>query len=168
MLSKDKPLATIMKRTTSFIIAIIVLGIISFGVYLFIQKNESGILTEWDLDNTREIYQDDEALINSKILTQKNLAYFISEFKIKNEAEDEFYVKVRMTEDDKSEHMWLNILKLDGNQSIGLLDNVPLKFKKLKYLDTVKFDINKAEDLMLYRSDSLILGGFLLSESQKK
>ncbi|HRV55136.1 MAG TPA: DUF2314 domain-containing protein, partial [Mangrovimonas sp.] len=71
-------------------------------------------------------------------------------------------------ENGKTEHIWIEILSLDNDKSIGLLSNVPKYFKNLKYLDTVTFDINKSEDLMITRNDSIVFGGFLKTELEKK
>jgi uncharacterized protein YegJ (DUF2314 family) len=163
------PLANIMKRKYLLIFAIIILAVIAVK-FIFPEKKsiEDEIISNWDKENTRDLYLDDEALINSKKLTQKHLQQFKEEFKNKRDSVDEFYVKVRLTENELAEHMWINILDLNKDQSIGLLDNEPLKIKSLKYLDTIRFDINDAEDLMLFKNDSLKLGSFLQSELEKQ
>jgi uncharacterized protein YegJ (DUF2314 family) len=158
-----------MKRKYLLIFAIIILAVIAVK-FIFPEKKsiEDEIISNWDKENTRDLYLDDEALINSKKLTQKHLQQFKEEFKNKRDSVDEFYVKVRLTENELAEHMWINILDLNKDQSIGLLDNEPLKIKSLKYLDTIRFDINDAEDLMLFKNDSLKLGSFLQSELEKQ
>jgi len=158
-----------MKRKYLLIFAIIILAVIAVK-FIFPEKKsiEDEIISNWDKENTRDIYLDDEALINSKKLAQKHLQQFKEEFKNKRDSVDEFYVKVRLTENELAEHMWINILDLNKDQSIGLLDNEPLKIKSLKYLDTIRFDINDAEDLMLFKNDSLKLGSFLQSELEKQ
>ncbi|MEX0287514.1 MAG: DUF2314 domain-containing protein [Flavobacteriaceae bacterium] len=157
-----------MKNNSRIYFIVIAASIAIYGLYWLKNRSvESRIESDWDINNTREIDVDDEALAKSERMAQKNLSYFIAEFRNKNDNSNEFYVKVKLTEDGVVEHMWIDILELDGDQSIGLLDNDPLKFKRLKYLDTVKFDINKAEDLMMYENDSLKLGGFLQAELGK-
>jgi uncharacterized protein YegJ (DUF2314 family) len=158
-----------MKRKYLLIFAIIILAVIAVKLILPEKKSiEDEIISNWDKENTRDIYLDDEALINSKKLTQKHLQQFKQEFKNKRDSIDEFYVKVRLTENELAEHLWINILDLNKDQSLGLFDNEPLKIKSLKYLDTIRFDINDAEDLMLFKNDSLKLGSFLQSELEKQ
>jgi len=114
---------------------------------------------EWDKSNTREIFADSPDLVRSKELTKEKLPYFISEFnKVRG---DGFYAKLKLAESGKYEHIWLRILNIDGENSSGIIDNEPTYFTEIKYGDTVNVNINDAEDIMIYKNDSLILGGYL-------
>jgi len=146
---------------------ITIIGFLLFGVYVVQDKYEpENNQTEWDKNNMRDINSDDKLLIDSKQTAKSNLPYFISEFQKKSNTD--FFTKIKLTENGKTEHIWIEILSLDNDKSIGLLSNVPKYFKNLKYLDTVTFDINKSEDLMITRNDSIVFGGFLKTELEKK
>ncbi|WP_420552251.1 DUF2314 domain-containing protein [Tenacibaculum aiptasiae] len=149
-----------MKKNSKIIFPILILTLIG---YLMITNNKNNQLTDWDIDNTREFKSNDELLLKAKMESQKLLPKFIEEFKNNKNSKKEFYVKVKLSENKLSEHMWLVALSLNGKNSIGVLDNTPNDLKKIKLQDTLKFDINKAEDLMIYENDSLIAGAFLWS-----
>ncbi len=150
-----------MKNSLKPIIAILVILLIWYFL-IFKKQSKNKNLTEWDIENIRNINSNDNALAESKISTQKALSNFITEFE-NNDRNKEFYAKIKLTENDLIEHMWLIVLTLNGENSKGIVDNEPLKFKNIKYLDTLKFNIKEAEDLMIYENDSLIMGGFLMS-----
>jgi uncharacterized protein YegJ (DUF2314 family) len=142
------------------IIAIVVF--VLFGVYVVQDKYEpKNNQSKWDENNTRLVDSNDILLNETKRIAQLNLPYFISEFK-KNEdtSQTDFYTKIKITEDEQIEHIWIYILSLNENSSVGLLSNVPKYFKKLKFLDTISFDIKKAEDLMIMKNDSVVFGQF--------
>ncbi|MCF2875930.1 MULTISPECIES: DUF2314 domain-containing protein [unclassified Tenacibaculum] len=149
-----------MKKNSKIIFPILILTLIG---YFMVTNNKNNQLTDWDIDNTREFKSNDELLLKAKIESQKLLPKFIEEFKNNKNSKKEFYVKVKLSENKLSEHMWLVALSLNGKNSIGVLDNTPNDLKKIKLQDTLKFDINKAEDLMIYENDSLIAGAFLWS-----
>ena len=118
---------------------------------------------EWDKNNTREINADSPELVHSKKLTKENLPYFISEFR--KGQEGDFYAKLMLSESGNSEHIWLEILSLDGENSYGIIDNEPTYFKQIKYRDTLNININEAEDIMILKNDSLVFGGFLQQQT---
>ncbi|WP_452232648.1 DUF2314 domain-containing protein [Lacinutrix sp. MEBiC02595] len=145
------------------------LAFVLFGIYVAQDKYEpENEQTEWDKKNTREIDSNDKLLNETKQTAELNLPYFISEFKNKENSETDFFAKVKITENENIEHIWVQLLDLNEDNSIGLLSNVPTNFKELKYLDTLTFNINKAEDLMIMRNDSIIFGGFLQAELDNK
>jgi len=120
---------------------------------------------EWDKSNATEIRPDDPGLIHSKKLTEENLPYFISEFSKKHN--QEFYVKLKISESGQDEHIWLKILDIDGGNSYGTIENDPAYFKQIKYGDTLKINIYEAEDIIINRNDSIIFGSFLQQEINK-
>ena len=146
-----------------------IIAFVLFGIYViqdkYVPENNQ---TEWDKNNTREIDSSDKLLNETKQIAELNLSHFISEFKNKDKSGNDFFVKIKLSEDDKVEHIWIQILNLNDDDSIGLLSNEPTHFKKLKYLDTLTFNINKAEDLMIMKNDSIIFGGFLQSKLDKQ
>ena len=150
------------------IFTIIILAII-FLAYL-IQNNlvSNNNQSEWDKNNTRDIQSNDKLLNKSKKITEQKLPFFISEFKNKNKSEYDFFTKIELTEGEYTEHIWIWILSLNDENSIGLLSNEPKFFKKIKYLDTITFDINKAEDLTIMKNDSVVFGGFLQAEIENQ
>lgn len=60
------------------------------------------------------------------------------------------------------------ILSLNDENSVGLLSNEPKYFKNIRYLDTITFDIKKAEDLTIMKNDSVIFGSFLQNEIENQ
>jgi|GEM_PF-2002338 len=155
------------KKISSFILVAII-AFILFKIYVAQDKyNLENNQTEWDKNNTREINANDKLLNNSKQTTQINLPYFKSEFKTKDKSKTDFFTKVKLTENEKTEHIWIYILNINNDKSIGLLYNEPTYFKNIKYLDTITFDINKAEDIMIMKNDSILFGGFLQAEMEK-
>ena len=163
--------SNIPKKISSILLIgiIAVLAFVLFGIYVVQDKYEpENNQTEWDKNNTRQIDSNDKLLNETKQTAQLNLPYFISEFENKGKSETDFFAKVKIAENENVEHIWVQLLDLNQSNSIGLLSNVPSYFKKLKYLDTLTFDINKAEDLMIMKNDSIIFGGFLQAELENK
>jgi len=134
-------------------------------LYACSKSGKQNTQDEWDKNNTREIFADNPDLVRSKKLTKEKLPSFISEFN--KDRGDGFYVKLKLTESGKYEHIWLRILSIDGENSSGVIDNEPTYFNEIKYGDTVNVNINEAEDIMIYKNDSLILGGYLQKLSKK-
>ena len=116
----------------------------------------------------KDFNENDKSLINSIKLSKQNLPQFLSEFDKTEKDNENYFAKLKLSENRKTEHIWIEILSLNNENSIGLIGNEPKNLKKLQYLDTVKFDIQKAEDIMIIKNDSIIFGGFLKSELDKK
>nr|WP_299169557.1 DUF2314 domain-containing protein [uncultured Allomuricauda sp.] len=161
-----------MNKTSKSITSVLMIGIIAvIGFFLiknFVSKENDetkNTQTEWDKNNMREIEPEDKLLVEIKQETKLHLSYFISEFK--KSSKSDFFAKVKLTENEKTEHIWVEILKLDNDKSIGLLGNEPKYFKNMKYLDTLTFDINQSEDLMIMENDSIVFGGFLQAALKK-
>ncbi len=112
-------------------------------------------------EGVRMIDEDDAYLQESIRITENNLPIFISQFEENKDPDRWFMAKLELHEGEYEEHIWIEILDLDGKTSKGLLANEPFSFERLKYLDTVYFNIYKAEDIIITKGDSIIFGNYL-------
>lgn len=93
-------------------------------------KTFSEILYEVEMGNIE--FKKESCWIADMAKFQKKYA------KLKLKKDD--YVKIKFTDLDEVEWMWLQIMEvLDDNQFIGRLDNVPISIENLKLNDLVHF-----------------------------
>lgn len=154
------------KNLKIFIIIILAILFVAYLIKNNLVSNNNQ--SEWDKNNTRDIQSNDKLLNKSKKITEQKLPFFISEFKNKNKSEYDFFTKIELTEDEYTEHIWIWVLSLNDENSVGLLSNEPKYFKNIRYLDTITFDIKKAEDLTIMKNDSVIFGSFLQNEIENQ
>lgn len=155
-------------KILSFGLKLILIGVFLYYVFIligvyFIQDSTKEVMN----NNIVEFSSEDKLLKSSIEKTRDSLRKFISEFENNQDKDKLFLTKVELFEGNISEHIWLEIVKLDNQNSVGLINNDPIDFKKYKYLDTVHFNINKSEDIMIVKNDSILFGGFLLKELNK-
>ncbi len=93
----------------------------------------------------------DDALQQFKAKAQEQLPYLI-EFMETHEEDDELFkyaVKTKFTEDEKAEHMWVQVTRFHDDFFTGQLANNPNTIKKLKHGDPVKVSRADVEDWLL-------------------
>lgn len=56
------------------------------------------------------------------------------------------FVKKLFTEGDETEHMWVRLTSINGNELEGTLDNDPLLFKNIKFGDVISFNRDEIEE----------------------
>ena len=72
-----------------------------------------------------------------------------------------FSVKAPLTEDGKTEHMWIRVSTLEGSNISGRLANAPAILKSVKLGDTVQCAQEQIEDLVITdEQNKVVLGGF--------
>ncbi len=143
-----------MKTTITAFFLLIVLASCNFG------SNQSGS-GEMITEGVRGFEEDNPILLESIKRTRDSLPYFISRFKSNTDDLTWFSGKFEVHEGSLEEHIWLEILEIDGENSVGVIINEPYSFQKIKYLDTINFDISKAEDIMILKDGSILFGNFL-------
>ncbi|MDT0555165.1 DUF2314 domain-containing protein [Patiriisocius hiemis] len=123
---------------------------------------------EWDKDNVVALDRNDKALRDSKTVTKDCLGVFKSKFRANKDSLTIFFVKVKVSENESIEHIWLEILEIQDKNSVGVVSNIPYYFKNISYLDTLSFDINKAEDISILHEDEYIFGNYLTKMLDEK
>lgn len=163
-------LFTLMKKNIikSLLIVLIILvfaALITVIIFIFAAQNNNQ--TEWDKQNTRKLDSNDVVIRNAMQHTKDSLPSFIKYYNDRIINNGSFFVKIPLSENNNIEHMWLKIINLDATRSSGLLENEPAYLKNVRYGDTIHFDINDAEDLIIERNDTIYFGAFTDQELSK-
>jgi uncharacterized protein YegJ (DUF2314 family) len=104
-----------------------------------------------DDDKVANLSVNDAILQTYQDKAQQELPYLI-QFMADHEIDDELFryaVKTNFTEDDQSEHMWVQVKAFKDDYFIGNLANNPATMKLIKYGDSVKVLRTDVEDWIL-------------------
>jgi uncharacterized protein YegJ (DUF2314 family) len=114
----------------------------------FLKRNKA---TKGNDPNVVSLSHNDATLQTFKNKAQEELPYLIS-FMVSHKKNEDFFryaVKANFIEDDKAEHMWVQVSDFDDGYFIGRLANEPVTVKLIKYVDAVKVSPKNVEDWIL-------------------
>ena len=120
----------------------------------------------WDKENTRNVDADNAAYLNAINDATKNIPVFIDSLKSQEKKKYVFYIKSKISDGKNVEHMWLIVDTFDGKKFSGILDNVPLNLKNVKLNDMLDIKLDRVEDWIIYKEDSIIAGNYLAKTIQ--
>ncbi|WP_165929493.1 DUF2314 domain-containing protein [Pseudocnuella soli] len=142
-----------MKKTLLFILIL--------GLLFSCEDRSAATEYKWERDsNTRAIRTTDQAYLYSVSKAQAELATFTSIFSQRHDSLD-FYIKASFTDENGTEHMWVDVYSILKDTAFGTLGNDAIKVKYLQFGDSVNIALNKIEDFTIYKNDSVIAGDFL-------
>ncbi|MFN6943789.1 MAG: DUF2314 domain-containing protein [Cytophagaceae bacterium] len=107
--------------------------------------------------------KNDPQLVYAKKQASETLDSFISSFSsLKGDSSYFFSVKKEFGDDnERSEHMWVEVFDVNEEGFIGLLGNEPGIINTFKFGDTVRVKKDEVEDWMIYdQAKDTILGAF--------
>ena len=70
-----------------------------------------------------------------------------------------FYVKKRVDEGERTEHLWLSDIRVEGDEFVGVVDNDPQVVTNVACGETVRVAFTDISDWMIAQGDEM-LGGF--------
>jgi uncharacterized protein YegJ (DUF2314 family) len=108
---------------------------------------------------------DDPRLLAAEAEARNRFHEFESAFNANSDGGSQFSVKTKMTHGDNSEHIWVDVTRIEGDAIEGLLGNEPLDLGDLKLGAEVRLDRSEVEDWAIMRGDELV-GAFTLKALQ--
>ncbi|HEY9773877.1 MAG TPA: DUF2314 domain-containing protein [Planktothrix sp.] len=100
-----------------------------------------------DSSNIREIHEDDAALQIAARNARSDWKKFTDAF-AHRKANEQFFVKSPFTQDGKTEHMWVSVQTINGDNIVGTLQNDPVEVRKMKNGQRVLCSVSEIEDWM--------------------
>lgn len=92
---------------------------------------------------------------------REQLADFIAVLNGERANELLFSIKVKFTEGDIVEHIWLTPTSYSNNSFLAIVDNTPFNLKNICYKDMVSVAASDVEDWILYEPRKKMYGNFI-------
>ncbi|MGJ5819444.1 DUF2314 domain-containing protein [Paludibaculum fermentans] len=108
---------------------------------------------------------DDPRLLAAEAEARSRFHEFESAFNSNSNGGSHFSVKTMITRGDNSEHIWVDVTRIEGETLLGLLGNEPVDLGDLKLGSEVSLDRSQVEDWAIMRGGELI-GAFTLTALQ--
>jgi uncharacterized protein YegJ (DUF2314 family) len=110
-------------------------------------------------ENIVEVQEDDPGVAAARGESQTRWPEFVASFR--DDPELDHSVKVALpTDGGSTEHIWVTVTAIDGEQIEGTLANDPVGDLGVVYGDAVTVDQAQVEDWAVFRGDEVVLGGF--------
>jgi uncharacterized protein YegJ (DUF2314 family) len=104
---------------------------------------------------------EDSAMSNAVRTARKTVPQFIVALKNPSPTKHDFEVKKPIVQGTEVEHIWLSDVTFSGNRFHGMVDNTPVKIKKLKVGDRVSVNPNEISD-WAYVDKGELVGGYTI------
>jgi uncharacterized protein YegJ (DUF2314 family) len=95
-----------------------------------------------------QISREDMEMNDAIKKAQNTLNNFTSAFQSKDLNLSRFFVKVRFSNSEAVEHIWVKLISTDNNKLLGIIDNLPNDIQTVEPGDTINIDISKISDWM--------------------
>ncbi|MFO0935824.1 MAG: DUF2314 domain-containing protein [Gemmataceae bacterium] len=92
---------------------------------------------------------------------RQTIQTFIQELKSPKTGQSGFSVKVGLTENGKTEHMWLAPVEFDGKKFHGVINNDPEFLKTYKLGQKIDVELSNISDWM-YIENRVLMGGYTI------
>ena len=126
-------------------------------------QNSSGNEPKWNISRRAS---NDPELAAAKREAQKHWPMFRDKF-TSTASKSEFSIKVPFSDGEHTEHMWLEVNSIDGEEIKGTISNTPDVLKNLKAGQTVKVPRAEVEDLS-YPAEGKQIGGWSIAVFLKR
>lgn len=92
---------------------------------------------------------------------KKQLDKFIEVFNNAPAEKYNFHIKVKLTEGDNIEHLWLIPSSYSNYSFLANVDNTPFKLKNIHFKDMISVSAESVEDWIIYEPQKKIWGNFI-------
>jgi uncharacterized protein YegJ (DUF2314 family) len=107
------------------------------------------------------VAEDDPRMIAAVAEAKRRWPEFVEAFMENTDTDVIFSIKTEFTEGEKSEFMWVEITRIDGDTIHGVLGNHPNELRNIKLGDEVTVNLADLNDWTYFKNGELI-GGFTL------
>jgi uncharacterized protein YegJ (DUF2314 family) len=124
-----------------------VFGVLPFSSVVHAQEDQTILFSKSDPEMNAAITK-----------ARSNLPVFWAKFASHTTGEDGFSLKLALTDDGNTEHVWCGEIVGDSNKATCVIHNIPEYIKNFQMGETVEVDETKISDWM-YRLNGKIKGG---------
>ncbi len=137
--------------------------LILFGLLMtvFVSCEQNQVVERENEPDVHSIKESNKEMNKAMQEARDTIKDFLTSFQNPSSTQTYFSIKVRFTEGDETEHIWLSDLDYKDSSFHGKVGNKPLKLSNINLGDLVKVDNKNISDWMIIDNRTLI-GGFTI------
>ena len=108
------------------------------------------------------VEKDDPEMMAAWQTARDSVNEFVQKMDDPQFSDSDFYVKKRFDQGDRSEHIWISGLRVDGSEFIGAVGNDPQIVNNIQCGDEARVAFDEISDWMITKGDEMI-GGFTVA-----
>ena len=108
-----------------------------------------------------DVPDDDPDLLEAEAEARRRWPEFADAFASRQEGES-YFVKVKVAQNDRSDHIWMNVSAIDDGQVTGKLNADPITVTNVQAGDEISRPSSEIEDWLITRTDGTMQGGYTM------